>query len=112
MQFGIQGSWSVVPIHLSELSPPHFRSFVSGVLYQLGNLVSSASSTIEATIEEQIHDYGKTMAIFIGAVLAYLMFVVLLVLKTEVPNWVLKEMTNTVRTIVIGKTEVILILKR
>ena len=76
MQFGIQGSWSVVPIHLSELSPPHFRSFVSGVLYQLGNLVSSASSTIEATIEEQIHDYGKTMAIFIGAVLAYLMFVV------------------------------------
>ena len=68
MQFGIQGSWSVVPIHLSELSPPHFRSFVSGVLYQLGNLVSSASSTIEATIEEQIHDYGKTMAIFIGAV--------------------------------------------
>ena len=65
MQFGIQGSWSVVPIHLSELSPPHFRSFVSGVLYQLGNLVSSASSTIEATIEEQIHDYGKTMAILL-----------------------------------------------
>ena len=112
MQFGIQGSWSVVPIHLSELSPPHFRSFVSGVLYQLGNLVSSASSTIEATIEEQIHDYGKTMAIFIGAVLAYLMFVVLLVLKTEVPNWVLKEMTSIVRTIVIGKTEVTLILKK
>ncbi|KAL6451903.1 JEN1 Carboxylic acid transporter protein [Candida maltosa Xu316] len=78
MQFGIQGSWSVVPIHLSELSPPQFRSFVSGVSYQLGNLVSSASSTIEATIEEQINDYGKTMAIFIGAVLIYLIIVILI----------------------------------
>ena len=78
MQFGIQGSWSVVPIHVSELSPPQFSAFIVGVCYQLGNLVSSASSTIEATIEEQIHDYGKTMAIFIGAVLGYLMLTVFL----------------------------------
>jgi SHS family lactate transporter-like MFS transporter len=78
MQFGIQGAWSVVPIHISELSPPQFSAFIVGVCYQLGNLVSSASSTIEATIEEQIHDYGKTMAIFIGAVLGYLMLTILL----------------------------------
>ncbi|CAK9441203.1 uncharacterized protein LODBEIA_P50720 [Lodderomyces beijingensis] len=78
MQFGIQGSWSVVPIHLSELSPPQYKAFVSGVAYQLGNLVSSASSTIEATINDTLHDYGKTMAIFIGAVLIYLMIVILL----------------------------------
>ena len=76
MQFGIQGSWGVVPIHLSELSPPQFKTFVTGVAYQLGNLVSSASSTIEATINDTLDDYGKTMAIFIGAVIAYLMFIV------------------------------------
>ncbi|KAG7661033.1 uncharacterized protein J8A68_005405 [[Candida] subhashii] len=86
MQFGIQGAWGVVPTHLTELSPPQFKAFVTGVSYQLGNLVSSASSTIEATIgerfpinaEEGIYDYGKTMAIFCGAVLAYLTIVVLL----------------------------------
>lgn len=76
MQFGIQGAWSVVPIHLSELSPPQYKAFIAGVAYQLGNLVSSASSTIEATINEQLNDYGKTMAIFIAAVIIYLMFVI------------------------------------
>lgn len=78
MQFGIQGAWSVVPIHLTELSPPHFKTIVTGVAYQLGNLVSSASSTIEATINDTLDDYGKTMAIFIGAVIAYLMAIVLI----------------------------------
>ncbi|KAI5962107.1 uncharacterized protein KGF55_003183 [Candida pseudojiufengensis] len=78
MQFGIQGAWGVVPIHLSELSPPQFKAFVTGVAYQLGNLVSSASSTIEATIEESLHDYGRTMAIFVGAVVAFLFCTVLL----------------------------------
>ncbi|KAI5953069.1 hypothetical protein KGF57_004061 [Candida theae] len=76
MQFGIQGSWSVVPIHLNELAPPQFKSFVVGTSYQLGNLVSSASATIEATMNETLNNYGKTMAIFLGAILAYLIPVV------------------------------------
>lgn len=76
MQFGIQGSWAVVPIHLNELAPPQFKSFVVGISYQLGNLVSSASATIEATMNETLNNYGKTMAIFLGAILAYLMPVV------------------------------------
>ncbi|KAG7665044.1 uncharacterized protein J8A68_001353, partial [[Candida] subhashii] len=86
MQFGVQGAWGVIPSHLSELSPPQFRAFVTGVSYQLGNLVSSASSTIEATIgerfpidiEEGIYDYGKTMAIFCAAVIVYLTIIVFL----------------------------------
>jgi SHS family lactate transporter-like MFS transporter len=36
-----------------ELSPGGYRTFVVGTSYQLGNLVSSASSTIEATIGER-----------------------------------------------------------
>jgi SHS family lactate transporter-like MFS transporter len=82
-QFMVQGAWGVIPIHLMELSPPSMRTFVVGTSYQLGNLVSSASSTIEAIIGERYplpkdpvtgearFDYGKVVAIFMGAVFAY-----------------------------------------
>ncbi|PRT54663.1 Carboxylic acid transporter [Wickerhamiella sorbophila] len=84
MQMMVQGAWGVVPIHLMELSPPALRAFASGTSYQLGNLASSAASTIEATIGTQfplydkdgnkipgMYDYGKVMAILMGAVFAY-----------------------------------------
>lgn len=68
-QFCVQGAWGVIPIHLMELSPGSFRTFVVGTSYQLGNLVSSASSTIESTIGERFplppkgktkrYEYGK-----------------------------------------------------
>ncbi|KAF3915544.1 hypothetical protein ABW21_db0204572 [Orbilia brochopaga] len=81
-QFAVQGAWGVIPIHLMELSPGSFRTFVVGTSYQLGNLVSSASSTIEATLGEKWpleplpngtkrYDYGKVMTIFMGCVFAY-----------------------------------------
>lgn len=84
LQCGVQGAWGVVPIHLSEMSPPQFRSFVTGVAYQLGNLCSSASSTIEATIgarfpikgeADDIYDYAKVMAIFMGCVFGYMLII-------------------------------------
>ncbi|SGZ49665.1 CIC11C00000002800 [Sungouiella intermedia] len=88
LQAGVQGAWGVVPIHLSELSPPAYRSLVVGLSYQLGNLASSASSTIESTIGERFpitlkngkkgYDYSKVMAIFIGAVFAYMILIILL----------------------------------
>ncbi|KAK0261353.1 Carboxylic acid transporter [Friedmanniomyces endolithicus] len=84
-QFCVQGAWGVIPIHLMELSPGSFRTFVVGTSYQLGNLVSSASSTIEATIGERFplspshvggktvprYRYGIVIAIFMGCVFAY-----------------------------------------
>ena len=68
-----------------ELSPGSFRTFVVGTSYQLGNLASSASSTIEATLGENYplpsiekegktvkrYNYGKVICIFMGAVYAY-----------------------------------------
>jgi hypothetical protein len=52
-----------------------------GVSYQLGNLISSASSTIEAIVGERFpipsvngeatFDYGKVMALFMSAVFVY-----------------------------------------
>lgn len=80
-QFCVQGAWGVIPIHLMELSPGSFRTFVVGTSYQLGNLVSSASSTIESTIGERFplppkgktkrYEYGKVICIFMGCVFAY-----------------------------------------
>ncbi|KAJ4380420.1 Carboxylic acid transporter, partial [Neurospora sp. IMI 360204] len=71
-QFAVQGAWGVIPIHLMELSPGAFRTFVVGTSYQLGNLVSSASSTIESTTGERFplaknggkverYEYGKVI---------------------------------------------------
>lgn len=81
-QFCVQGAWGVIPIHLMELSPGSIRTFVVGLSYQLGNLASSASSTIEARLGERFplpasaegekrYDYGKVIAIFMGCVYVY-----------------------------------------
>lgn len=82
-----------------ELSPGSFRTFVVGTSYQLGNLASSASSTIEAQIGtrfplpslhkvvdgvaevEKRYNYGKVICIFLGCVYAYV--IVLTVLGPE-----------------------------
>lgn len=85
-QFCVQGAWGVIPIHLMELSPGAIRTFAVGTAYQLGNLVSSASSTIESTIGERFplpsteaskhrYEYGKVICIFMGCVYAYVIIV-------------------------------------
>jgi SHS family lactate transporter-like MFS transporter len=84
----VQGAWGVIPIHLMELSPGSFRTFVVGTSYQLGNLVSSASSTIEATVGERFplppkgktarYQYGLVMCYFMGCVYAYVILLTLI----------------------------------
>lgn len=85
-QFMVQGAWGIVPIHLMELSPGPIRTFAVGTAYQLGNLVSSASSTIESTIGERFplppaatvphrYEYGKVICIFMGCVFAYVILI-------------------------------------
>jgi SHS family lactate transporter-like MFS transporter len=91
LQFCVQGAWGVVPVYISDLSPPNFRTLIVGTAYQLGNLASSASSTIETTIGEQFplydshgmeivgkFNYGKVMAIFMGCVFGYELLVTLI----------------------------------
>ncbi|TKA25313.1 hypothetical protein B0A50_06217 [Salinomyces thailandicus] len=88
-QWFVGAVWGPIPVHLIELSPPALRSFTVGVTYQLGNLASSASSTIEATIGERYpiapaadgtprYDYGKVIGIFLGAVWVYILLFVFL----------------------------------
>ncbi|KAF3481590.1 carboxylic acid transporter [Arthroderma uncinatum] len=88
-QFFIGGIWGPIPIHLSELSPQSLRGLLVGLTYQLGNLASSASATIQAVIGEKFplpagphgkkrFDYGRVMALFMGAVFAFLFILLLL----------------------------------
>jgi len=83
-QFMVGGVCGPIPIHLIELSPPALRSLTVGLTYQLGNLASSASATIQAVIGERYplppykgvkrFDYGHVISIFMGAVWAYQFF--------------------------------------
>lgn len=70
-QFFVGGVWGPIPVYLLELSPRELRTFFYGLTYQLGNLVSAASSTIEAIIGERYplpprdgearYDYGRVI---------------------------------------------------
>ncbi|KAK5938476.1 Carboxylic acid transporter [Knufia obscura] len=86
-QFFIEGAMGIVPIHLLELSPGSLRTFAVGTAYQLGNLASSASSTIEARLGEEFplepsaagvhrYNYGRVVCIFTACCLAYNIVVV------------------------------------
>lgn len=72
-----------------ELSPGALRAFVVGTSYQLGNLASSASSTIEASLGERFplppteegesrYEYGRVICIFMGCVYGYLLILTFL----------------------------------
>ena len=73
MQFMVQGSWGVIPAHLSELSPNSVRGFLPGFAYQCGVLLSSSVVWIEAVFAQRT-TYGNAMAltavtVFVGAIL-------------------------------------------
>ncbi|KAF2797584.1 MFS general substrate transporter [Melanomma pulvis-pyrius CBS 109.77] len=84
-QFCVQGAFGVVPIHLIELSPAAFRTFVVGTSYNLGILIASASNSIETAIGERyplpsvdgtaIYDYSLVICIFAAWVFAYVILV-------------------------------------
>src|SRR5579864_4072191 len=58
MQFMVQGAWGVIPAHLNELSPPAVRGTFPGFAYQLGNLLSSKNSVVQAKLVEN-RDGGR-----------------------------------------------------
>jgi len=91
IQFGVQGAWGVIPIHLAEMSPPAYRATFPGVAYQLGNMVSSAASQIEATggnnlrttiikngVPTDVPNLGAVQGILIGVVAAFVIFITII----------------------------------
>ncbi|KAI5969087.1 hypothetical protein CANMA_001892 [Candida margitis] len=84
---GIIGAWGISSVYLVETVNKANRTLISGLVYQLGNLVSSASATIEARLGERfllegasddMFDYGKVMCIFCGAVFSYMIVCIIL----------------------------------
>ncbi|KAJ5594107.1 uncharacterized protein N7459_000315 [Penicillium hispanicum] len=84
-QFFVGRVWGPMPIHLLGLSAIALRSFMVGLTYQLGNPATSASATSQSIIgeryplspgpgEKKSFDYGKVIAIFMGAVWAFIVF--------------------------------------
>jgi SHS family lactate transporter-like MFS transporter len=83
MQFMVQGAWGVIPVHLNELSPPSVRAIFPGLAYQLGNVLSSRNSVLQA---------GAAKAYFSGSfgpVLA--ITVVIVALVVAIVTWIGKE---------------------
>jgi SHS family lactate transporter-like MFS transporter len=91
IQFGVQGAWGVIPIQLAEMSPPAFRATFPGVAYQLGNMVSSAASQIEATggdhlrttilkngVLKNVPNFGAVQGILVGVVAAFVVFITII----------------------------------
>ncbi len=69
MQAGVQGAWAMVPAHLNELSPPAVRALFPGLVYQLGNLLSSYNVVVQSQIaESRGNDYAFALALFGGTV--------------------------------------------
>jgi SHS family lactate transporter-like MFS transporter len=72
MQFMVQGAWGVVPAYLSELSPKPVRATFPGLAYQLGNLITSRNSVLQAEAAVRWEGYGKVLAFTVLIVAAYL----------------------------------------
>jgi SHS family lactate transporter-like MFS transporter len=62
MQFMVQGAWGVIPAHLNELSPSAVRGTFPGFAYQLGNLLSSKNSVVQAKLVERYGSYPPVLA--------------------------------------------------
>jgi SHS family lactate transporter-like MFS transporter len=75
VQFMVQGAWGVIPVYLSEISPGPVRATFPGVVYQLGNLIASKLTNIQARIAERTGSYGPVLAVTIIAVALFIAIV-------------------------------------
>jgi SHS family lactate transporter-like MFS transporter len=89
MRFYVEGAFGVVPVHLIELSPPAFRTFIVGTSYHLGIFVASSSIRIQEDLEHpyplptspegiEIYDYRLVMCLFMVCVFAFVIIVTIL----------------------------------
>jgi len=68
MQFMVQGAWGVIPAHINELSPGALRGFFPGFAYQLGVLLASGITYLEAVLGEHF-TYAQAMGLLAAGVL-------------------------------------------
>jgi SHS family lactate transporter-like MFS transporter len=62
MQFMVQGSWGVIPAHITELSPDDVRGFFPGFAYQCGVLIAGSVGFLEAVFAQRMNYANATAA--------------------------------------------------
>ena len=77
MQFMVQGAWGVIPVHLNEMSPPAVRAIFPGLAYQLGNVLSSRNSVLQAAAATKY--FGGRFAPVLGITVVIVAVVVVVV---------------------------------
>jgi SHS family lactate transporter-like MFS transporter len=72
LQFMVQGAWGVIPVHLNEMSPTSVRAIFPGLAYQLGNVLSSRNSVLQAAAAKRYFggDFAPVLAITVVVVAA------------------------------------------
>jgi SHS family lactate transporter-like MFS transporter len=80
MQIVIQGTWAIIPAHLTEMSPDAIRGLYPGVTYQLGNLLAAFNLPIQ---EALAHGHGYPFALAATIVPVIVAVVVLLLIGKE-----------------------------
>jgi SHS family lactate transporter-like MFS transporter len=74
MQFGVQGTFGVIPAHLNELAPNAVRSLFPGFVYQLGVLIASPAVSIQYALQKRL-GYPRALTLFEGVVIASLLVI-------------------------------------
>jgi SHS family lactate transporter-like MFS transporter len=77
MQFMVQGAWGVIPVHLNEMSPPAVRAIFPGLAYQLGNVLSSRNSVLQAAAATKY--FGGKFAPVLGITVVVVAVIVVVV---------------------------------
>jgi len=83
MQFMVQGAWGVIPVHLNEMSPPAVRAIFPGLAYQLGNVLSSRNSVLQAAAATKYFGGRFAPVLAITVVVVAMIVVVLTALGRE-----------------------------
>jgi MFS transporter, SHS family, lactate transporter len=83
MQMGVQGSWGVIPVHLSELSADAVRSLMPGLAYQLGILLASPTNTIQYALRDLV---GYQWALASFEIVSIITLAIILLAGTEAHN--------------------------
>jgi MFS transporter, SHS family, lactate transporter len=80
MQFGVQGAWGIVPVHLTEMVPDETRGLVSGLAYQLGTLIGARAPVAEFALSAR---YGYRWALAGFEIFTIAALIVILALGKE-----------------------------
>lgn len=69
VQFMVQGAWGVIPAYLNELMPLGARAMLTGFVYQVGNVIASPNSTLQASWAEHLGgNFSLPMSVIAGSV--------------------------------------------